>query len=260
MFDFGVCFISFMNLCFSCILSWNIFIEFVMSFYIDHVFGVSRVTVHSTPYSWWLSMGGQGEVVTSVISDRGCIPLGSLTMKPRAIPQYRVNKTKQQTQSVTKIDKTVKSKKSSHDKIVICENQIFHRKNYTPEPKRISGPCVETPQNPNVFISTCQRTHPGKIGVCTCKYVYILCWRDRERECGEWVWTSEWGRSAYMCTYFSQIYINIYLWCVWVERLCVIWQIVCIPTCIRWNTCENMNKQNTRFSSPILYSSCHTMS
>jgi len=31
----------FMNLCFSCILSWIICIEFVISFNIHHVFGVS---------------------------------------------------------------------------------------------------------------------------------------------------------------------------------------------------------------------------
>ena len=30
-----------------------------------------------------LFMGGQGEVGTSAISDRGCVSLGSLTMKPR---------------------------------------------------------------------------------------------------------------------------------------------------------------------------------
>jgi len=29
-----------------------------------------------------ISKGGQGEVGTSVISDRGCVSLGSLTMKP----------------------------------------------------------------------------------------------------------------------------------------------------------------------------------
>jgi len=28
-------------------------------------------------------LGGQGEIGTSVISDRGCVSLGSLTMKPR---------------------------------------------------------------------------------------------------------------------------------------------------------------------------------
>ena len=34
-------------------------------------------------HSHWLSKGGQGEVGTSAISDRGCVLLGSLTMKPR---------------------------------------------------------------------------------------------------------------------------------------------------------------------------------